>query len=212
MSFATYLCHWSNHKTKKENVCLECIKKEKQIGELEKKVEKTTEKFKTLQKSYIKALNVNFQNSIKLDNCKQTDILDTQSKKYLTDTENAILNSINPNKAQDSTFVRKSFEFIYTDMNVLQKKSVNGCNEQYAIDIDGKINCIRSRKDPISPEKYQFIKSLFLRRLSKIKISEDELERRSKRMCTNAINNIVRKSNAENVIILKHSEETHECT
>lgn len=183
-----------------DNICFKCIEKDKKLNELELKITNEKEKYKNLQKRYLKAIDANFQKSLQTDNSKRESI-DKLTKKYLTDLEIVSLNSINRGKPQDTTFVRKTFEYIYskTDLNVLETKSLNGRMEQCIMGTDGK-RILKCKKDPITPEKYHLIRNLFLKRLSNIKMDDEEFSKRSNmfsfnRMCTNSIKNIVQKQN-----------------
>lgn len=134
---------------------------------------------------YLKSLQNNFQKDMKIAHLEkmlknagndadppQPQPLFANFSMHFHPRQLASLRSMSVEKRADASFVRTCLEYIYDDdLDVLQKKSAHGAPKRKVNKANGVVIEI-PETEPISPEKYTLLKSIFAERISAVDASE----------------------------------------
>lgn len=145
---------------------------------------KLQNKYKVLKKDYMKMgtnyaeLRIKYEDLLSTKtyiNANSSDITDTAvSDGIFTGSEIAVLKSMSLDQKTDSTFILKCLQYAYKqDLAVLLKKTLKGKTEAMIISDDGEVE-YKPGKDPLSPQKVQKIRQLFVERINKCNLKPAE--------------------------------------
>lgn len=130
--------------------------------------------------------------------CNDDNTTSTSKNDIFSPYELKILQNMSLDKKKDSTFIHQCLEYAYkNDLCVLSNKTLKGKSESVKFTEDGKELHI-PKKYPLSPEKVDRIKQLFVERISKCKIDSASFEARMKdsninKLFASSIKNIANK-------------------
>lgn len=201
------VCSGANCATEQSTQCTrpECVQVALECREWERK-------YKELKRTYIN-LTINYsEENIKYKNLIKVATRSTHSDNneailtadgMITSNEVKALQRISLETSKDSTFIKDCLEYLYKDnLAVLSQRSVKGTSEKIEFSADGEEVKRHPAKDPITPEKYDRVKALFIDRISQCDIDpvshgERLKETNINRLMASGIKNISKKQPKE---------------
>lgn len=196
------------HNSKNSGECTGCIQKAAERDEWERKYKQEFEKRKELKKVYVN-LNVQFSElymkyqSVLKAKGNNRDIVHGEASDNaasdgvamvseatggavkgdddtFTEAQLKFLQFMPLDKKNDCTFILQCLKYAYkSDPTVLTSKTLKGTAERTEITADGR-EIHHEAKAPLTPEKVDRIKSLFMKRISKCEINSAEYVERMK--------------------------------
>ncbi|KAG4071713.1 hypothetical protein HA402_011867 [Bradysia odoriphaga] len=203
IDYSDAVCSGANCATKQSAQCTrpECVQVALECREWERKYKEVKRKYLNLTMNYSEE-NIKYKNLIKVatrstrsDNNEATLAGDS----LITSNELKALDRIPLETTKDSTFIKDCLQYIYKDnLSVLCQKSVKGTSERIEFSADGGEVKRHSAKDPMTPEKYDRVKELFIDRISQCDIDQVSHGERLKvtninRLMASGIKNISKK-------------------
>lgn len=198
--------HDGDSHSKSSNECsrAECVQKVIACQEWEKK-------YKELKKVYVKLTIYSTERDMKYEDLLKvatnthhpgTDEMILSSDGIFTPNEVKALENMASDKPKDSTFILECLQWAYkTDLSVLCRKTLKGTAEWIEITNEGEKK-YHSGKDPLTPEKVDRIKKMFIDRVSKCNIDSVAYGQRIKeayinKLFASGIKNIAKKQSGK---------------
>lgn len=187
------------------------IAKENKLKYWEEQAKYWEAKYKDLKKGYLNQshhfseVNIKYNGLLKMkSNTPQPDdkidnAVNTCTDDLFTLNELKVLKNMSLDKKKDSTFIHQCLEYAYkNDMSILSSRTLKGKAESVKFS-EGQETHI-PKKYPLSPEKVDRIKALFIERIVKCNIDSASFEARIKdsninKLFASSIRNIANKNN-----------------
>ncbi|XP_037034283.1 uncharacterized protein LOC119073076 [Bradysia coprophila] len=197
------VCSGANCASKQSAQCTrpECVQVALECREWERKYKEIKGKYLNLTINYSEE-NIKYKNLIKVatrSNRSDNNEATLAGDSLITSNEVKALDRIPLETTKDSTFIKDCLQYIYKkNLSVLCQKSVKGTSERVEFSADGEEVKRHPAKDPITPEKYDRVKELFIDRISQCDIDpvshgERLKEANINRLMASGIKNISKK-------------------